>query len=165
VLAATLNATVPLPVPAVKLVIITQGTFATADQLHDVADAVTVVEPEPPVSDTDCAFGAIVKVQAGGGGGGGADWDTVNVWPAIVRVPLRAAPVLAAALNATVPLPFPVAPLVTANHGTLAVALHAHDAADAVTAVDPVPPASDTDCDAGAMVNVQGGGGGGAAAA
>jgi len=153
-----------LPGPDVRLVMFTQGTFATAVQLHDVADAVTVVEPEPPVSDTDCAFGAIVKVQVGGGGGG-ADWDTVNVWPAIVRVPLRAAPVLAAVLNATVPLPVPEAPLVIASHGTLAVALQAHDAADAVTAVDPVPPPSDTDCDAGAMVNVQGGGGGGAAAA
>ncbi len=70
-LAAILNATVPLPGPDVRLVMFTQGTFGTAVQPHDVADAVTVVEPEPPVSDTDCAFGAIVKVQ--GGGGGGAD--------------------------------------------------------------------------------------------
>jgi hypothetical protein len=80
-------------------------------------------------------------------------------------VPLRAVPVLATALNATVPLPVPDAPLVTVSQGTLAAAVQAHDAAEAVTAVDPVPPAADTDCAFGAIVNVHGGGGGGAAAA
>ena len=83
----------------------------------------------------------------------------------MVSVPLRAVPVLAATLNATVPLPVPDAPLVTVSQGTLAAAVHAHDAAEAVTVVDPVPPVSDTDCAVGAIVNVHGGGGGGVAAA
>ena len=38
---------------------------------------------------------------------------TVTVWPAMVRVPVRAAPVLAATVKFTVPLPLPEAPLVT----------------------------------------------------
>ena len=157
-LAATLNATVPLPVPDAPLVTVSQGTLAAAVHAHDAAEAVTVVDPVPPVSETDCAVGAIVNVHGGGGGGGGAAWVTVNVWPAIVRLPLRAVPVLAAMLNATVPLPVPDAPMVTVSQGTLAAAVHAHDAADAVTVVDPVPPVSDTDCAVGAIVKVHGGG-------
>ena len=83
----------------------------------------------------------------------------------MVNVPLRGAPVLAAALNAAVPLPVPDAPLVIVSQGTLAAAVHGHDAAEAVTVVDPVPPVSATDCAFGAIANVHGGGGGGVAAA
>ena len=72
---------------------------------------------------------------------------------------------MAATPNATVPLPVPDAPLVTVSQGTLAAAVHAHGAAEAVTVVDPVPPAPDTDPAVGAIVKVHGGGGGGAAAA
>ena len=50
---------------------------------------------------------------------------------------------LAAALNATVPLPLPLAPLVTVSHDVLLLTpVHAHPAG-AVTVVDPVPPAAD----------------------
>ena len=58
---------VPLPVPEAPLVTVSQGTLAAAVQAHDVAEAVTVVEPVPPVSDIDCAVGAIVNVHGGGG--------------------------------------------------------------------------------------------------
>ena len=45
-----------------------------------------------------------------------AAWFTVNVWPAIVIVPVRGLVFgLADALNATVPAPLPLAPLVTVN--------------------------------------------------
>ena len=45
---------------------------------------------------------------------------TVNVCPPMVRVPLRwVVLALAAALNATVPPPLPLAPLVTVNHAVL----------------------------------------------
>ena len=84
--------------------------------------------------------GARVIVQ----GGGGAAWETVNVWPPIVSVPLRALPVFAAAVKATVPLPVPDAPLVTVSHGALAVAVHVQLPADAVTAIVPAPPLSAT---------------------
>ena len=52
---------------------------------------------------------------------------------------------LAATLNATVPLPLPLAPLVTVIQLVLLLtAVHAHPAG-AVTAVDPVPPPAATD--------------------
>ncbi len=71
-------------------------------------------------------------------------------WPAIVTVPLRAAPVLAATLNPTVPLPVPVAPDVTVIHAAFDVAVHPH-AEPAVTATVPVPPLAPTDSLAGAI--------------
>jgi len=87
----------------------------------------------------------MVKVHGGGGGGGGAAaCDTVKVCPPIVNVPVRAAPVFAATPNATVPLPVPDAPLVTVNHAAFALAVHAQLFAEAVTAIEPEPPASPT---------------------
>ena len=66
---------------------------------------------------------------------------TVTVWPAMVRVPERAAPVLAAALNATEPFPLPLAPEVTVSHAALLLAVQAQPVPlDTVTV--PVPPAA-----------------------
>jgi hypothetical protein len=75
-----------------------------------------------------------------------AFWVTLNVWLPIVMVPVRALVVgLADALNATVPVPLPLAPLVTVNHDVwLLTPVHAHPVG-AVTAVDPVPPLATTD--------------------
>ena len=77
---------------------------------------------------------------------GAAAWLTLNVWLPIVIVPVRALVVgLADALNATVPFPLPLAPLVTVNHDVLLLTpVHAHPVG-AVTAVDPVPPPATTD--------------------
>ena len=55
--------------------------------------------------------------------------------------PVRAAPVLAAALKVTVPLPVPAAPAVIVTQAALLVAVHAQPARD-VTPVVPVPPAA-----------------------
>jgi len=66
--------------------------------------------------------------------------------------------------NATVPLPVPEPPLVIVSHAALDVAVHAHDAADAVTANVPVPPLSATFWLDGEIVNVHVGGGAAAAA-
>ena len=74
-----------------------------------------------------------------------AAWLTVNECPAIVSVPVRAAPVLAATLYATVPLPVPAAPLVTVIQLSFAVAVH-EQVLPAVTATLPVPPAAPMDC-------------------
>ena len=53
--------------------------------------------------------------------------------------------VLAAALNATVPLPLPLAPPVTVSHDVLLLTpVHAQPAG-AVTLVEPVPPPAATD--------------------
>jgi len=76
-------------------------------------------------------------------GAGTAACVTVNVCPAIVRVPVRAAPAFAATANATVPLPLPVAPDVMVIHGALLLAVHAQPAV-VVTSELPVPPAAAT---------------------
>ena len=76
---------------------------------------------------------------------GAAAWFTVNVCPPIVSVPLRwLVLVLAAALNATVPLPLPLAPLVTVSQDVLLLTPVHEQPVGAVTAVDPVPPLATT---------------------
>jgi hypothetical protein len=66
----------------------------------------------------------------------------------MVSVPLRAAPLFDATLNATEPPPVPDAPCVIVIHGAFDVALHAQPLV-VVTAADPVPPAASTDWLAG----------------
>jgi hypothetical protein len=61
----------------------------------------------------------------------------------MVNVPLRAAPPFDPTLNATEPLPAPVAPPVNVIHGALDVALH-EQLAPAVTATVPLPPVAST---------------------
>jgi hypothetical protein len=58
----------------------------------------------------------------------------------MVMVPVLAAPVFAATLNATVPLPFPLAPEVMVIHDALLAAVHGHVAE---TDTVPVPPAAE----------------------
>ena len=71
----------------------------------------------------------------------------------MVSVPARAPPVLTAALNATVPLPVPLAPDVIVIHPTLAVAAQVQLPA-AVTATVPVAPEPATLTLVGAMEGV-----------
>jgi hypothetical protein len=60
----------------------------------------------------------------------------------MLSVPLRAAPVFAATLNVTVPLPLLVDPDVIVNHDTLLAAAHGHsDAATTAMGVPAPPPA------------------------
>ena len=75
---------------------------------------------------------------------GAAACETVNVWPAAVIMPVRAAPVLAATLNATVPLPLPEVPLEIVIQATLDDAVQAQVPVEDVTAIEPLPPLSDT---------------------
>jgi hypothetical protein len=71
----------------------------------------------------------------------------VKVCPAIVSVALRdVVPVLAAALNPTVPVPLPLAPEVRVSHDALLLAVQAQPF-DAVMVTDPVPPADVKDCE------------------
>ena len=52
----------------------------------------------------------------------------MTVWPATVNVPVRAVPVvLAAMLNVTEPMPDPLAPAVTVIHDVVVVAVHEQD--------------------------------------
>jgi hypothetical protein len=63
-----------------------------------------------------------------GGIGGGPvappAWLNVTVFPATVKVPVRAAPVFAATTKLTPPMPEPLAPLVIVTQATLLTAVH-----------------------------------------
>ena len=59
----------PFPVPEVPFVTFSHGALAVAVHVHEAADALTVIEPEPPCFLTSCLFGEIEMVQAGGGAG------------------------------------------------------------------------------------------------
>jgi len=88
---------------------------------------------------------------------------TVNARPAMVSVPVRAAPVLLAAVNVTDPLPVPVAPDVTVIHSAALVAVHWHVLpAETVTGV-PAPPGALMFWLVGEIVALHAGGGGGGA--
>ena len=66
------------------------------------------------------------------------------VWPAIVIVPVRAAPVLAAAVKATVPLPLPLAPAVIVIHCAAEFAVHPQPGGDVTPIGVPAPPVAPT---------------------
>ena len=65
--------------------------------------------------------------------------------------PTRAASVLAAIENATLPLPVPLAPETIDTHGTLLDAFHEQPAALETAIGVPAPPPAPTDCDVGLM--------------
>src|SRR6187455_3746384 len=102
-LAAALNATVPLPLPLAPPVTVSHDVLLlTLVHAHPASD-VTPVEPVPPPAATEPLVGAIAYVQAMPG------CVTLKLCPAIVNVPVRELIVLfAAALNATVTLPLPL---------------------------------------------------------
>jgi len=153
--AAVLKVTDPLPVPDAPAVTASQSPlFDAAVHVHDGVLAVTATAPLPPDDSTDCDAGEIEYVHDGGGGGGAPACVTVNVWPETEIVPLRAAPVLAAALKPTLPLPLPEAPLVTVIHAAPADAVHVHQLPDA-TVNDPLPPALSIDWPAGDRAKLQ----------
>jgi hypothetical protein len=79
---------VPLPLVAEPAPMVSQEALDVVFQLHP-APAVTLVEPLPPDAPTLALVGANAYVQP-------ADWLTVTVRPATVRLPLRSAPPLAA---------------------------------------------------------------------
>jgi hypothetical protein len=134
-LAATLKTTTPFPVPDDPAVTVIHGAFDTAVQAQP-APAVTFVRASPPPAATSMVAGDSEKPH------GAAACVTVKVWAAIVAVPVRAAPELAATFSVTVPVPVPVAPEATVIQPTLAAAVHAHDPPVDTVMAD-VPPAAD----------------------
>jgi hypothetical protein len=79
--------------------------------------------------------------------------------PPICMVAERAAPLLAAAVNATVPEPSPLAPPVIVIHDAVVVAVHVQPLPE-VTAIVPLPPLAAMACDGGSSAYVQGAGAG-----
>jgi len=132
-LAATVKLTEPPPLPDAPAVIVIQSGLLDVAVQAQPAAAVTVVEPEPPALSAFCEVGAMLNEHA-------AASVTVNGWPAIVNVPVRAAAELAAAENATEPAPLPVEPpVIVSQSGFAVVAVHVHPLA-AETATLQVPP-------------------------
>jgi hypothetical protein len=128
---------VPLPDPGVPDVTVSQlALLETAVQLHP-APAVTKTLPVPPPAATV----ALVEPSEGEQLDAAA-WLTVKTFPAISNVPLRVdVKALAAMLNATEPLPVPLAPLVTVIHEAPLTAFQPHVA---VTPTEPVVAAAPT---------------------
>jgi len=144
----------PLPVPIPPEVIVShEGLLLVAVQVQpaDVDTAIGV--PLPPAAPIDCLSGAIMNVH----GVDAPSCVTVKVRPAMVSVPVRAAPVFAVTVKPTDPLPVPVSPEVIVSHeGLLLVAVQVQPA-DVDTAMGvPVPPAAPIDCLSGAIMDVHG---------
>jgi hypothetical protein len=147
VFAAIANCTLPLPLPDAPDVIVIQGTLLTAVQVHE-PWVLTLTEPVAAALPTSCDVGEIEYEQLL------PVCSTVNVWPAIVSVPVRDPPERGSTMNSTVPLPLPEAPEEIVIHDTLLDAVHAHDA-PAVTPTEPDPPAAENVCDVGEIAYEQ----------
>jgi hypothetical protein len=98
-----------LPVPVEPAVIETQLTLglSDADQAQPLCD-VTLIVMVPPAAAMVGVMGDTWKVHVAPAG-----CVTLTCCPAMMIVPDREGPVLAAALKPTVPLPVPLDPLVT----------------------------------------------------
>jgi hypothetical protein len=112
-----------------------QLALLCAVQEHVAAEAVTETEPLPPFLSTDACCGEMVNEQTR------AAWLTVKACPAMVSVPVRAAPRLGATVYDAFPLPEPLAPAVIETQETVDAAVHAQLAC-VVTATVPEPPSA-----------------------
>lgn len=118
VLVATATVTVPLPVPEAPPVTDRKFSEVVAVQPQFTPCVlVTVKLTDPAAAVTSVELGVTVNAQAA------PSWVTVRVSPAMVTVPLRAAPVLAPAFTVTAPLPVPDAPAVIDRKSLLLEAL------------------------------------------
>ena len=133
--------TVPLPLPLVVPVSVSQESFDVAVHGHEEV-VVTSTLDEPASEPAGMVNGATVYEQLGAA----AAWLTVTVWPATVRVPERGeVTVFSAIENDTVALPLPLAALVIASHESFAAAVHAHvDVVVMSTLLEPAAATTDT---------------------
>ncbi len=156
-LSATLNATVPLPVPAAADVNVIQVSDATAVQLHAAAAVTPMGVPVPPAAPNDCDDRLMSNVQP-------SSWLTVNVLSPTEIAPVRAGPGLAATENVTVPLPVPEIPFVMVSQLAVLAAVQAQVAGAVTAMVIALPPEDAAVCVVGDVAYVQtgpvGGGGG-----
>jgi len=129
----TVNVTLPLPLPLAPLVTVMKDALLTAVHAHAL-DAVTVTVAVPPISPNVTEVGDRAYVHAT------AAWFTETVWPAMVSVPARADPVLAATENLTVPLSIPELPALTVMKASLLLDVHAQPVDWVATVTVPVPP-------------------------
>src|SRR5262245_27986098 len=143
-LAATVNTIPPLPFPGVPELIVSQLSAVDAVHAHAVPFVVTLTElPPPPAAEIDKLVDPRRYVHA--------VCVAVNVWPAMVIVPLREPPTLPSNVQPTLPLLWPDAPETTWSHDALLTAVQLHKA-PAVTVIEvPVPAETGT---AGSLVGL-----------
>ncbi len=141
-LGATLNATLPGPLPFAPDVTVSHA--ALLDAVHpQPLPTLTATDPLPPAATNAWLLVERLTVQFTTGP---AACVTVKICPPMVTLAMRPGAVgLTAALNATVPLPVPLLPEVTVSHAASLLAVQLQVPA-AVTATDPVPPAAATAC-------------------
>ena len=99
VAAATLNVTVPEPLPPPPEVIASHGWLLVAVQPQP-SPALTLTLRVPPPDSTVSESGETARLHPG-------DCVTVNGCPAIVAVPVRVGPLVDATATDTLPLPLP----------------------------------------------------------
>jgi len=122
-LEATLNVTVPVPVPLVRPVRELHDVLLVADHSHVDGAVIDVESPLVADAETEMVRGETVGLAQLGGG---ASWSIVTDWPAMTTEAVRALLVFAETVNVTAPDPVPVAPSVITIHGVSVRALHAH---------------------------------------
>jgi hypothetical protein len=129
----TSSCAVPLPDPLAPFAIAIHGALLAA--VHEQSGAiVTLTFWGPPDAGAGTVSGVTEALQP-------VSWLIVNVWPAVVITPLRAAPGFAPTVNWTVPDPLALAPDVMLIHPKFALAVHAQEPL-AVTPNEPDPPAA-----------------------
>jgi hypothetical protein len=136
-LAAAEKLTVPFPLPDAPPVIVSHGSVVVAFQAQPAA-VVTLTAPGPPAAAIACAPGATEVAHE-------PVSVTVNIWPAIVAVPVRVAPVLAATAIARGLGPAPAGLPATVSHVTLLAAAHEQVGSVATLRVA-MPPPAPNDC-------------------
>jgi len=124
---AAINVIVPFPEPEAPDFMLIHAALLVAVQLHPAAVATAIEAVNPPVAGAGApSFSVYVQVIP--------ICVTVNVNPAMVSVPERAAAlVLAAMLYPKLEFPMPAAALVIVIHGALLLAAHPQLAAAVTT--------------------------------
>jgi len=149
VLTATLNDTVPGPLPLAPAVGVSHTALLVVVQAQP-AGAVTVTDPVPATAVNDWLAAEMVKVH------GVPACVTVTVWPAMVRLAVRVVwPVFAVAAKVSVLVPLPLPPAVTVSQLALLEEVQAHPDA-AVTVTVPPPAAAESDWLVDERANVHG---------
>ena len=131
-------------------VIVSHGASLVAVHEHPAVVVTVTGLPAPPAAPIEPLPGAIEYVH---GAGAAADCVTLNLRPAIVSSPVRSPPVLAATVNATLPLPLPEPPEVIVSHDAPLVAVHEQPSRAVTLTVLPSPPLAPIDWLVGAIVN------------
>jgi hypothetical protein len=133
-LAATVNATDPLPLPLGGDVIVIHGAWLVAVHAQP-AFVVTAVLPEPPAAgiETDVGRSEMTQSEAT------PSWTTAMSTPPTVIVPARWAPPFCATVTPSVAAPEPEAGAVRTIQPALVEAVHAHPPG-VVTVIVAAPP-------------------------